>query len=269
MQQSIHLADSGNRCRRLSVMPSVTYYLYMSSRNTHASHRSAIEVHRGGDRGHANHGWLDTFHSFSFANYYDPAKMGFRALRVINEDRIDGDSGFPLHPHKDMEIITYVLEGGLQHRDSIGNGGIIRPGEVQRMSAGTGIWHSEFNASNVDPVHLLQIWLLPNRSGEGPSYDQKPMPMDPGRFRVIASPDGEGDSLSIRQNARILAATLGKNDGAEFVVQPGRSAWIQVARGHVKVNGQPLAAGDAASTSEPGTIEIAGDDGEVLLFDLA
>jgi redox-sensitive bicupin YhaK (pirin superfamily) len=230
---------------------------------------SAINVHHAGDRGHANHGWLDSFHSFSFANYYDPAKMGFRALRVINEDRIDGDSGFPMHPHRDMEIITYVLEGALEHKDSLGNGGLIKPGEVQRMSAGTGILHSEFNASNLDPVHLLQIWLLPNRVGEAPSYDQKLMPMDPGRFRVIASPDGEQNSLSIRQNARLLAATLGKNDGAEFVVQPGRSAWIQVAKGRVMVNGHPLEAGDAASTSDPGTIEIVGDEGEVLLFDLA
>ena len=235
-----------------------------------APERAQLSIRRAIDRGHANHGWLDTHHSFSFADYYDPNKMGFRALRVINEDRIKADAGFPMHPHRDMEIVTYVMEGGLTHKDSLGSGGLIVPGEVQRMSAGTGIRHSEFNASHEEAVHLLQIWLLPERTGYAPSYEQRPIGERSNRLRLIASPDGAEKSVTIGQNCRLYAATLAKGDGARFVLQPGRHVWLQVARGLVTVNGELLEGGDAAFGSVPGTIELLGDDSsEVLLFDLA
>lgn len=233
---------------------------------------SQTTIRRAIDRGHANHGWLDSHHTFSFADYYDPMNMGFRALRVINEDRIQGAGGFPMHPHQNMEIVTYVLDGGLQHKDSIGNGGIIIPGEVQRMSAGTGIRHSEFNASASDQVHLLQIWLLPEIGGGAPSYEQKNIPVAEreNRLRVIASKDGRDGSVVIKQDAVIAATKLAKGDGAIHRVRDGRNAWLQVARGLVKVNGELLEAGDAAWTQEPGRIEIVGEhDAEVLVFDLA
>ncbi len=232
--------------------------------------RAALTIRRAIDRGHANQGWLDTHHTFSFADYYDPNNMGFRALRVINEDRIKADSGFPMHPHRDMEIITYVMEGALTHKDSLGNGGVIVPGEVQRMSAGTGIRHSELNASLSESVHLLQIWLLPERTGYAPSYEQRPIAARSNDFRLIASPDGAHKSVTIGQNCRVFAATLAKGDGASFVLRPGRHVWLQVARGLVTVNGELLEGGDAAHGSVPGAIEIASDEAsEVLLFELA
>ncbi|HSI05860.1 MAG: pirin family protein [Myxococcota bacterium] len=235
-----------------------------------APERAVLTIRRAVERGHANHGWLDSHHSFSFADYYDPNNMGFRALRVINEDRIKADSGFPMHPHRDMEIVTYVMEGGLTHKDSLGNGGIIVPGEVQRMSAGTGIRHSEFNASHSESVHLLQIWLMPERTGYAPSYEQRPLTARGNQLRLIASPDGAEKSVTIGQNCRLHAATLGKGDGVRFVLQPRRHVWLQVARGLVTVNGETLEGGDAAYGGVPGTIELTGDDiSEVLLFDLA
>jgi redox-sensitive bicupin YhaK (pirin superfamily) len=228
-----------------------------------------IRIRKAADRGHFDHGWLDTYHTFSFADYHDPAFMGFRALRVINEDRVEAGRGFGTHGHRDMEIITYVLEGELGHEDSMGNGSSIHPGEVQRMSAGTGVMHSEKNASD-SLVHLLQIWILPERHGITPSYEQKTFPAAErdGRLRLVASHDGREGSLTIHQDADLYTVTL--RDGASVThdLRPGRYGWLQVARGAVTLNGSPLVAGDgAAIEAEPG-VTIAGD-GEVLLFDLA
>src|SRR5215212_4223284 len=198
-----------------------------------------IRVRKASERGHFNHGWLDTYHTFSFGRYYDPRQMGFRALRVINEDRVRPGRGFGTHPHEDMEIVTYVLDGALAHRDSLGTGSTIRPGELQRMTAGTGITHSEFNPSATEPVHLYQIWLLPEREGLEPSYEQKAFP-EAGRrnrLRLVASPDGAEGSLAIRQDARLYLATL---DGGRWILHdlaPSRHAWLQVLRGGVDVNG--------------------------------
>jgi quercetin 2,3-dioxygenase len=231
-----------------------------------------IEVRPAKKRGHANHGWLDTWHTFSFDTYHDPEHMGFRQLRVINEDWIHGGRGFGTHPHRDMEIITYVLEGALLHRDSMGNGSVIRPGDVQRMSAGTGITHSESNASLDETVHLLQIWILPERKGGEPSYEQKSYPDDEkkGRLRLVASRDGADGSVRIQQDARLYVTIL---DPAQEVAHPldeGRHAWIQVARGSVTVNGQPLGQGDGAGVSGESAITLTGmETAEVLLFDLA
>jgi redox-sensitive bicupin YhaK (pirin superfamily) len=228
-----------------------------------------ITIRKGGDRGHFDHGWLDTYHTFSFADYHDPANMGFRALRVINDDRVEAGRGFGTHGHRDMEIITYVLEGELSHQDSMGNGSIIRPGEVQRMSAGTGVMHSEKNASD-ELVHLLQIWILPERHGITPSYEQKVFPPAErdGRLRLVASHDGRDGSVTIHQDADLYTTTL--RDGASVTqnLRPGRYGWVHVARGNVTVNGQPLAAGDGAAIEAEPRVTIAGD-GEVLLFDLA
>jgi redox-sensitive bicupin YhaK (pirin superfamily) len=228
-----------------------------------------ITIRKGGDRGHFDHGWLDTYHTFSFADYHDPAHMGFRALRVINDDRVEAGRGFGTHGHRDMEIITYVLDGELSHQDSMGNGSVIRPGEVQRMSAGTGVTHSEKNASD-ELVHLLQIWILPERHGITPSYEQKVFPAAErdGHLRLVASRDGRDGSLTIHQDADLYTVTL--RDGASVThdVRPGRYGWVQVARGTVTVNGQPLTAGDGAAIEAEPRVTIAGD-GEVLLFDLA
>lgn len=224
------------------------------------------------ERGHADHGWLDTRHTFSFADYHDPAHMGFRSLRVINEDRIAPGAGFPRHPHRDMEIVTIVLAGALEHRDSTGGHGIIRPGDVQRMTAGTGVTHSEYNASAAEPVHLVQIWILPEKRGLAPGYEQKTFAESAkrGRFCVVASPDGREDSVTIRQDARLHLAALGSGETAAHPLAPGRHAWVQVLRGKVDVNGHALEAGDGAAVSDEKQVRISATaDSEVLLFDLA
>ena len=222
-------------------------------------------------RGHAQHGWLDSWHSFSFAEYYDPAHMGFRNLRVINEDRVAPGRGFDRHSHRDMEIISYVLEGSLEHRDSIGTGSVIRPGDVQRMSAGSGVAHSEFNASRSDPVHFLQIWLLPAARGITPSYEQKTFPPAEkrGRLRVVASPDGRDGSVTLHTDAVLYAGLFEQDEGAKLLLAPGRNAWVQVARGQVKANGELLSAGDGAALTEETGLWLEGvDAAEVLVFDL-
>jgi quercetin 2,3-dioxygenase len=220
------------------------------------------------ERGHANHGWLDTYHTFSFDQYYDPRYMGFRALRVINEDRVAPGRGFPTHPHRDMEIITYILEGALEHRDSMGTGSIIRPGEVQRMSAGTGVTHSEANASKTEPVHLLQIWIAPDMAGLKPSYEQKQVKRDAmrGKLHVIAERNPADDAVTVHQDVRLLAAIL-EGGSLTHELAPGRHAWVQIARGAVNVNGSALEAGDGAALSNEKRIELSGT-GEVLVFDM-
>ncbi len=231
-----------------------------------------IRIRRGPDRGHFNHGWLDTFHTFSFASYYDPRHMGFRALRVINEDRVAPGRGFGTHPHQDMEIVTYVLEGGLAHRDSLGTGSTILPGELQRMTAGTGITHSEFNPSRIEPVHLYQIWLLPEREGLEPSYEQRAFPAAErqNRLRLVATPDGRDGSLTIRQDAGLYLASLDPGEEVRHELSPGRHAWLQVLRGEVRLNKLTLAAGDGAAVSSESELTIQSDmPSEVLLFDLA
>jgi hypothetical protein len=230
-----------------------------------------ITIRPASERGHAVHGWLDSHHTFSFADYYDPAHMGFRALRVINEDRVEAGKGFGTHSHRDMEILSYVLEGGLEHRDSIGIGSVIRPGEVQRMSAGSGVAHSEYNASRSELVHFLQIWLLPSQRGLSPSYEQKAFPDAErrGRLRVVASPDGREGSVVIHTDAVVFAGLFDAGERTELALAPGRHAWIQVARGQVQVNGRELSAGDGAALSDEPKLSIEGvRDGELLVFDL-
>ncbi|MBX9790980.1 MAG: pirin family protein [Pirellulales bacterium] len=230
-----------------------------------------IRIRKAAERGHANHGWLDTYHTFSFADYYDPAQMGFRALRVINEDRVAPGQGFGMHGHRDMEIVTYVLSGALEHQDSLGNGEVLRPGEFQRMSAGTGIRHSEFNPSASEPVHLYQIWLLPRENGIRPSYEQKAFTSEErqGRLRLVASPDAADDSLAIQQDARIYLATLAAGDAVEHALAPGRYGWLQVLRGSVTVNGTPADTSDGVAIGEERRVAIAADGpAEVMVFDL-
>ncbi len=233
-----------------------------------------ISIRRSADRGHFDHGWLDTRHTFSFAGYHDPSFMGFRALRVINEDRVAPGEGFGTHPHRDMEILSYVLEGALAHQDSMGNGSTIRPGDVQRMSAGTGVLHSEFNASREAPVHFLQIWLLPDRRGLAPGYEQKNFPAEEkrGRLRLVASPDGADGSVVVHQDARVHAAILASGDEVSRPIAPGRHAWVQVLRGEVAAGNERLRAGDGAALSGEPAVVLRGagqGDAEVLLFDLA
>jgi redox-sensitive bicupin YhaK (pirin superfamily) len=231
-----------------------------------------LTVRFGHDRGHAQHGWLDSFHSFSFADYHDPAHMGFRSLRVINEDRVAPAKGFGTHPHRDMEIVSYVLSGALEHKDSMGNGSVIRPGDVQRMSAGTGVTHSEYNGSRVDPVHFLQIWLLPARRGIAPGYEQKTFSREEkqGRLRVVASPDGREGSVVIHTDAVLYAGFFDEGERAELAIAPGRHAYVFVARGVVHVQGRELRAGDGASLSDEASLVIdRGEGAEVLAFDLA
>jgi redox-sensitive bicupin YhaK (pirin superfamily) len=231
-----------------------------------------LTVRRADQRGHADHGWLDSHHTFSFADYHDPRHMGFRGLRVINEDRVAPGRGFGTHSHRDMEIVSYVLEGGLEHKDSIGTGSVIRPGDVQRMSAGTGVAHSEFNTSKTEPVHFLQIWILPEKRGIEPGYEQRTFPAaeKEGRLRVVASRDGREGSVTLHADAAIHAGLLGAGQSAELALAEGRHAWVQVARGRVKVEGTELAAGDGASISGVSALRIEGvDGGEVLVFDLA
>lgn len=228
-----------------------------------------ITIRRADERGHADHGWLDTYHTFSFADYYDPEHMGFRALRVINEDRVRGGRGFGTHGHRDMEIISYVLEGALGHRDSTGTDGVLRPGEVQRMSAGTGVMHSEMNASEREPVHFLQIWILPERAGITPGYEQKNFDdaQKRGRLRVVASPDARNGSLKIHQDVTVYT-TLLDGEAVTHEFQPGRYGWVQIARGEAEVNGQKLQAGDGAAIADESRVTITGKGAEVLLFDL-
>ncbi len=232
-----------------------------------------ITLRRAADRGHFDHGWLDTFHTFSFAGYHDQAHMGFRALRVINEDRVAPGEGFGTHPHRDMEIITWVLDGTLAHRDSTGAAGELRHGDVQRMSAGTGVTHSEDNGSDVEPVHFLQIWILPDRAGHRPAYDQRPIPLGElhGRLRPVATPDGAGGSLAIHQDARVLVTILEGGQAVRHALAPGRHAWVQVARGQASVNGIAVKAGDGIALSEELEVAIAAPSGEaeLLVFDLA
>ncbi len=230
-----------------------------------------IQIRKGNNRGHANHGWLDSFHTFSFADYYDPAHMGFSVLRVINEDRVQPSAGFPTHGHRDMEIVSYVLEGALEHKDSMGNGSVIRPGDVQRMSAGTGVRHSEFNASNSELVHFLQIWIVPDRQGHAPGYEQKHFTTSDleGTLRLIASPDGRDGSVVIHQDARLYAAKLDNAQSTSHTLAAGRRAYLHVARGGVTVNGSTLSAGDGARIENETQILLSqGHDAEVLLFDL-
>jgi redox-sensitive bicupin YhaK (pirin superfamily) len=230
-----------------------------------------LTIRRASERGHANHGWLDTYHTFSFADYYDPRAMGYGALRVINEDRIEPGRGFGMHGHRDMEILTYLLEGALEHRDSLGNGSVIGPEDVQRMSAGTGVRHSEFNPSPSEPVHLLQIWIEPAVKGVRPSYEQKRFPREErrGRLRPIASLDGREGSLAIYQDAFVYAGLFDRGQSAAHALAPGRRAYVHLARGWLEVNGARLGAGDGAKISGLERIVLErGEGAEVLLFDL-
>lgn len=233
-----------------------------------------IRIRKSEDRGRGEHGWLSARHTFSFADYRDPAHMHFRAMRVMNEDRVAGGFGFDAHPHNDMEIITYMVSGALRHGDRIGAGhtAILRPGEVQRISAGTGIVHSEHNASDTEPAHLLQIWIFPDRKGHTPRYDQKPFAESERRdaLRLVASPDGADGSLAIHQDARIYASLPSAGSTISHALAPGRGAWVQVVRGEIAVNGHALRPGDGAAVEDEPAVTInATEDSELLLFDLA
>ncbi|MER3433524.1 MAG: quercetin 2,3-dioxygenase [Leptolyngbya sp. ERB_1_1] len=231
-----------------------------------------LTLRKANDRGHADHGWLNSYHTFSFANYYDPAHMGFRKLRVINEDRVSGGGGFAPHSHRDMEIISYVLEGALEHQDSMGNRSIIRPGDVQRMTAGTGVTHSEYNASKTDTVHFLQIWVLPEQSGLSPGYEQKFYTPEEkqGQLRLIASHDGRDGSVTVHQDLNLYATVLKDGEKVTHEIDRDRHLWVQMARGSAIVNNEVLTAGDAAAIEAESTLELIGqDNAEVLVFDLA
>lgn len=231
-----------------------------------------ITVRKSEDRGHANHGWLNSYHTFSFANYYDPNHMGFRALRVINEDKVTPGQGFATHGHSEMEIITYVLDGALEHKDSLGTGSIIKPGEVQRMSAGTGIRHSEFNHSKTDSVHLLQIWILPDTNGIPASYEQRAFELaeNSGQLQLVAARDGRNGAVTVHQDVDLYAAVLKPNQRVSYTLKPQRYAWVQVARGEIVLNGLSLEQGDGAAISDENDVVItAPTDAEILLFDLA
>jgi len=230
-----------------------------------------IDIRKSDERGHADHGWLDTRFTFSFADYFDPKHVHFRTLRVMNDDRVAGGGGFPMHPHADMEIVTYVLEGALQHKDSMGNGSVIKPGDIQYMSAGTGVTHSEFNASKTEPVHLYQIWMFPEKKGQKPVYDQKNFSEGEkrGKLPLIASPDGREGSVKIRQDNELYATVLGEGESVKHALKPERHAYVQVARGSVKLNGTELETGDGAAITAEKTVELTGvKNAEVLLFDL-
>ncbi len=231
-----------------------------------------ITIRKSEERGHFSHGWLDTFHTFSFDQYYDPAHMHFRALRVINEDRVAPAQGFPTHSHRDMEIITYILSGALEHRDSMGSGSVIRPGDVQRMSAGTGVSHSEFNPSDTESTHLLQIWILPKARGLAPSYEEKSFSEDErrGRLRLVASEDGRDASVTIHQDARLYAAILDAGASVQHTLGANRYAWLQVAGGAISLNEMELEQGDGAAVKDETDLKIvAQEPAELLLFDLA
>jgi len=231
-----------------------------------------VTIRKADDRGRADLGWLDSRHSFSFGHYRDPAHMGFGALRVINEDRVAPGGGFATHGHADMEILSYVLDGGLAHADSLGTGSTVRPGELQRMTAGTGIRHSEHNASAIEPVHFLQIWIIPERQGLEPSYEQKAFPLADrqGRLVLLGSRDGRDGSVVIHRDVDLFGAVLGEGQTIRYPLRPGRKAWVQVARGEVTLDGRKLGAGDGAAIESAATIglEGSGNAGEVLLFDL-
>jgi redox-sensitive bicupin YhaK (pirin superfamily) len=230
-----------------------------------------ITVRKSHERGHANHGWLDTYHTFSFSTYQDPAHMRFRSLRVMNEDRVAPGQGFGRHPHQDMEIVTYVLDGQLEHQDSMGNGSVLEAGEFQRMSAGTGVEHSEFNPSPDKPVHLYQIWLYPSERGLAPSYEERKFDAaeKQDRLRLVASPDGREDSLTIHQDANVYLGNLSVGAKVSHSLEPGRHAWLQILRGKVRVGDQELTAGDGAAVSEEPRLNLtAVDAAEVMLFDL-
>jgi quercetin 2,3-dioxygenase len=231
-----------------------------------------IKIRRANERGHANHGWLDSHHTFSFADYFDPEHMGFRSLRVINDDRVKGGNGFGSHPHRDMEIISYVLEGALAHKDSTGTGAVIKPGDVQRMSAGTGVVHSEQNASKTETVHFLQIWLLPEKRGIQPGYEQKTFSDADkrGKLRLVAARDVRDGAVKIHADASIYAGLFAAGESAELPIASGRGAWLHVARGEVKVNGQLVKDGDGVAFTDEDKIVVEGTTGgEVLVFDLA
>ena len=232
-----------------------------------------IQVIKADQRGHADHGWLNTYHTFSFANYYNPNMMGFRDLRVINEDRVKPGKGFGTHGHADMEILSYVVEGAIAHKDSTGVEEVLRPDEWQRMTAGTGVHHSEYNPSPSDGLHFYQIWILPEKKGVEPSYEQKMFPVDEktGRLRLVASPDGRDGSLTINQNVSVYNALLRSGEEVNFELQKGRHAWIQVVRGSVEVNGSELDVSDGAAISDEDRLSIrtGGDQAEIILFDLA
>ncbi len=229
-----------------------------------------MKIRRANERGHAEHGWLDTYHTFSFADYYDPQWMGFRSLRVINDDLVMPGMGFGTHPHRDMEIITYVLSGALEHKDSMGNGRVIRPGEVQYMAAGTGIQHSEFNPSRDEAVHLLQIWVQPDERGVKPSYAEKSLAKAPsGKLHLVTSKSGRDDSIAIHQDADLWLARLDAGHEVMHNLAPGRQAWLHVAEGEVLFNGSKLSGGDGAAVTEPGSLRLsAAKPSQVLLFDL-
>jgi len=230
-----------------------------------------IAIRPARERGHFDHGWLDTFHTFSFSEYRDEKFMGWGPLRVINEDRVQPGRGFPTHGHRDMEIITYVLAGALEHRDSLGTGSVIRPGDVQRMSAGTGVRHSEYNPSPTEPLHLLQIWIEPRAHGISPGYEQKTFTEADrrGRLCLVASPDGTNGSVTIQQDARVFVTALGPGTDVKHALGPGRRAWVQVVRGALTLNGSALVAGDGAAVSDEASLAIGGrEDAEALVFDL-
>lgn len=231
-----------------------------------------IQVRKAAERGHFDHGWLNTYHTFSFADYRDPAYMGFRSLRVMNDDQVAPGQGFGMHPHRDMEIVTYVLEGALQHKDSMGNGSIIRSGHLQRMTAGTGVMHSEFNPSDKEPVHLYQLWLLPNQRGLPPGYEELALDSaeKQGQFRLIASPEGRDGSLTIHQDARLYLSSLLPGQTVTHKIEPGRGVWVQVLRGKVTSFEKDLDTGDGLAITDENTVAVrAAVESEVLLFDLA
>ena len=231
-----------------------------------------LTLRRSAERGHANHGWLDSFHTFSFANYYDPSHMGLGALRVINDDRIAAGRGFGTHGHRDMEIITYVLDGAIAHKDSMGSGSTIQPGNVQRMSAGRGVMHSEFNPRADKETHMLQIWIEPNVTGIAPEYEEKAFSdaQKRGRLQAVVSGDGVDGSMTIHQDVRLYAGLFDGDESATLELAPGRRAWVHVARGSLTVNGVALAAGDAVAISDETRVALSGgDNAEVLVFDLA
>ena len=229
-----------------------------------------MKIRKANERGHADHGWLNSYHTFSFANYYDPQWMGFRNLRVINDDRVAAGAGFGTHPHRDMEIISYVLEGALEHRDSMGNGRVIQPGEFQYMAAGTGVAHSEYNPSKKEPVHFLQIWIQPDRTGTTPAYGERAYASaSPGRMHLVASKAGRDGSIAINQDTDLWLAKFKADERISHELRPNRHAWVHVAEGSVELNGKLLGAGDGAAISQETKLELAGKgQAQVLLFDL-
>lgn len=230
-----------------------------------------FDIRSANDRGLANLGWLNSRHTFSFGHYYDPKFMGFGPLRVINEDRVTPGQGFATHGHSDMEIISYVLDGALEHKDSLGTGSVIKPGDVQRMSAGTGVRHSEYNASKTDPVHFLQIWIMPEENGLQPSYEQKPFAAQQkqGQLRLVGSRDGRDGSVTIHQDVDLYASLVSEQDALDYSLGAGRVGWLQVARGDVQLNGKPLEAGDGVALTGAQSLTIKGvSDAEILLFDM-